>query len=268
MLLNDARGVSGAAMVAAFALLQATIFVATVVAIDKLAVGAGCGLALALEEISATTVAVWLKVGPEFGKVTFAYQMGVLLGFTPLLVYVQDFGWPLSLMLASFTVVVSGTALCVAMVKGGMVTGFRAVFVSFLTVLQINLVLNAIVTFELPAQLTLIVNAGCYVGLLLTLLVGLRRDDGAGRLYGSGVEVFYFVCGVLLLGTGTTAGLYFMVPTVEDATAQLAGVTMGGVVLCCPVIARALGNSNTVKVTPLAVPQPGSCGSSGRAWRL
>jgi len=188
---------------------------------------------------------VWLKVGPEFGKVTFAYQMGVLLGFTPLLVYVQDFGWPLSLMLASFTVVVSGTALCVAMVKGGMVTGFRAVFVSFLTVLQINLVLNAIVTFELPAQLTLLVNAGCYVGLLLTLLLGLRRDDGAGRLYGSGVEVFYFVCGVLLLGTGTTAGLYFMVPTVEDATAQLAGVTMGGVVLCCPVIARALGNRKT-----------------------
>jgi len=226
-------------------------------------------------------------------------------------------------MLASFTVVVVGTSLSVAMVRGGMVTGFRAIFVSFLSVLQaarsaqgcglwcmrlqplvqgcdlhymhiphalhpplrpaqlnlvlnavvtvelyllwlylpwqMNLVLNAIVTFELPAQLTLIVNAGelgvylpwpyslltthhspltthhptldslltlltaryslltthyslltthyslltahyslltthcslltthylrpgCYVALLLTLLVGLRRDDGAGWL--------------------------------------------------------------------------------------
>ena len=62
------------------------------------------------------------------------------------------------------------------------------------------------------------------------------------------MEVFYFVCGVLLLGTATTAGLYFrtltltliltltltlttaglyfIVPTVEDGTAQLAGVTV------------------------------------------
>ena len=104
-------------------------------------------------------------------------------------------------MLASFTVVVVGTSLSVAMVRGGMVTGFRAIFVSFLSVLQaarsaqgcglwcmrlqplvqgcdlhymhiphalhpplrpaqLNLVLNAVVTFELPAQLTLIVNAG------------------------------------------------------------------------------------------------------------
>ena len=48
----------------------------------------------------------------------------------------QNFGWPLSLMLASFTVVVVGTSLSVAMVRGGMVTGFRAIFVSFLSVLQ------------------------------------------------------------------------------------------------------------------------------------
>jgi len=34
-------------------------------------------------------VLVWIKVGPEFGKVTFAFQMGLLLSFTPLLVYVQ-----------------------------------------------------------------------------------------------------------------------------------------------------------------------------------
>ena len=66
---------------------------------------------------------------------------------------------------------------------------------------------------------------GCYLALLLTLLAGLHRDDGAGRLYGSGVEIFWFVCAVLLLGTATTTGIYFMVPTVEDGTAQLAGVT-------------------------------------------
>ena len=54
---------------------------------------------------------------------------------------------------------------------------------------QTNLVLNAIVTFELPAGLTLVVNAGAYVALLLTLLLGLKKDDGTGRLYGSGVEV-------------------------------------------------------------------------------
>ena len=29
-----------------------------------------------------------------------------------------------------------------------------------------------------------------------------------------------------------------------------------------------IGGTNTVKVTPLAAPQLGSCGSSGRAWRL
>ena len=52
---------------------------ATVVAIDKLSVGAGAALAFALETISATTVLVWLKVGPEFGKVTLAFRMRLLL---------------------------------------------------------------------------------------------------------------------------------------------------------------------------------------------
>ena len=58
-------------------------------------------------------------------------------------------------------------------------------------------------------------------------------------------QVFYFVCGVLLLGAASTATLYAMAPAVEHGTALLAGVTMGGVVLCCPVIARALGNRKT-----------------------
>ena len=134
---------------------------ATVVAIDKLSVGAGAALAFALETISATTVLVWLKVGPEFGKVTLAFrmgllltdpnpnpnpnpnpspnpdpnpkqvtlafQLGLLLSFTPLLVFVQNFGWPLSLMLSSVTVIAVGSALSVAMVRGGMATGFRAI---------------------------------------------------------------------------------------------------------------------------------------------
>ena len=132
---------------------------ATVVTIDKLSVGAGAALAFALETISATTVLVWLKVGPEFGKVTLAFrmgllltdpnpnpnpnpnpkpkpnpkqvtlafQLGLLLSFTPLLVFVQNFGWPLSLMLSSVTVIAVGSTLSVAMVSGGMATGFRAI---------------------------------------------------------------------------------------------------------------------------------------------
>ena len=48
-------------VVAAFALLQATIFVASVVAIDKLSVGAGGALAVALEVISA------LSLSPSLG---------------------------------------------------------------------------------------------------------------------------------------------------------------------------------------------------------
>ena len=44
-------------VVAAFALLQATIFVASVVAIDKLSVGAGGALAVALEVTSALSQA-------------------------------------------------------------------------------------------------------------------------------------------------------------------------------------------------------------------
>ena len=161
-------------------------------------------------------------------QVTLAYELALLVGFCCLLVYVQGFSWALAIVLASCTVVVVGGCLGVAMVRGGMVTGLRAIFVSFLTVLQAhahahmhtrthehthtcthshthtrthtpihmylpqtNLVLNAIVTFELPAGLTLVVNAGAYVALLLTLLLGLKKDDGAGRLYGSGVEVRY-----------------------------------------------------------------------------
>ena len=53
----DAKGVAGAVVVAAFALLQATIFVASVVAIDKLSVGAGGALAVALEVTSALSQA-------------------------------------------------------------------------------------------------------------------------------------------------------------------------------------------------------------------
>ena len=50
------------------------------------------------------------------------------------------------------------------------------------------------------------------------------------------------MCGALLLGTATTAGLYFVFPTVDDSSALLGGVTMGGVLLVCPVIARCLGS--------------------------
>ena len=82
----ESRGVAGAVGVAGFALLQDTIFVATVVAVDQLSVASGAALAVALETIAATTVWVWVKVGPDFGRITLGYEMLVLLGFTPVLV--------------------------------------------------------------------------------------------------------------------------------------------------------------------------------------
>ena len=340
----ESRGVAGAVGVAGFALLQDTIFVATIVAGDKLSVASGAALAVALETIAATTVWVWVKVGSDFGLFTLGYEMLVLLGFTPVLVCAASpslpppgapptFGGLPGSRLATATAVPTFTpcsdmhisaqppppvpplphgwpqvrtglwlaALAPHRVRdcdrrgaggergnGARWDGHRAArglrdvphraagelaapppsplrrpvagHCFPLThhrlhrcapspraphrARQANLVLLGIVTFGLPAELTTAVNVGCYVGLLITLLAGLRYDDGAGRLYGSGVEVLYFVCAALFVGTGTTAGLYLLT-AVDDNSSQLAGVTFGCVMLLGPVIARALGNKKT-----------------------
>ena len=243
----ESRGVNGAIAVAATALLQDTIFVSAAVASSHLALMSGVSLACALEVISGATVWVWLKTGPDFGKFTGGYSMFVLLGFTPLLVYVQSFGWSLSLVISGATAGVEGLSVGVAFVYFGMINGLRTVFVMALTVLHANLLLLAVVTFELPAGLLLSTNVVIYVFLLGVLLLGFRYDDGSGWLYGSGVEVLCFVCSALLLayGTGTVLGLAS--PELDAGTAQLAGVVTGGLLLLCPVVTRALTSKQLAK---------------------
>ena len=117
-------------------------------------------------------------------------------------------------------------------------------FVFLLSAVHVNLVLLEIIVVDLSRSFAVGFGGVAYAFLLSALLYALHVDDGAGRLYGSGIEAFFFVLFAQLLSYG--AG--FLMYDAYDASefdSHVSGTAIGGFALVVPTAARVLsGRSN------------------------
>eukprot|EP00966_Prymnesium_polylepis_P247952 5733431-Prymnesium_polylepis.1 len=98
---------------------------------------------------------------------------------------------------------------------------------------------------NMPRTLSITFGGIAYCLLLSALLYALRVDDGAGRLYGSGVEAFCFVLFAQALGYGS-GFVMFDVYGATDVNAHISGAMLGGIVLVVPTLSRVVtGASNS-----------------------
>ena len=93
---------------------------------------------------------------------------------------------------------------------------------------------------EMPADIVLGTGLAASVVLFASLTIGLYIDDGSGRMYGSGVEVFTFVMVAMALGYGVGV---MMIAAFNSGpnTGHLAGAVLGGLFLLCPALCRLFG---------------------------
>ena len=181
--------------------------------------------------------------------------------------------WPRAIAISSATTFVDVVSIGIGFLVGGMLAGMRVIFVGLLSLLVGNIVMLEFIVFTMPAMLALSFGLGAqphatprqrqrshfvrrplthgapsvtYTALVVVLMLGLYFDNGAGLLYGSGIEVFGFV--LLPLLEGYIVGIViYATSTISAYTAHTAGGLVGALLLFCPTLCRAFGDSDNMR---------------------
>ena len=236
----ETRGLRPAFIMCAFLLVQLVIACSATVAAVKLHWLTGVVLGVSLEVILAVTAAIRSKVGRDFALIGLAHAMIVMLGLAPFFVLVQRLSWAQAVAAAAGTAAVEMGVSGVGFLCGGIKIGLRGIYALVLLLLQVNLMWLEIDRLEMPADIVLGTGLAASVVLFASLTIGLYIDDGSGRMYGSGVEVFTFVMVAMALGYGVGV---MMIAAFNSGpnTGHLAGAVLGGLFLLCPALCRLFG---------------------------
>ncbi len=227
-----------------FLLFQDGVGIAAATAGYQLSILAGLLVALALEGVIATAIIVGAKEGTQYAVISVLFNLTILCSFAPLLTAVFGLEVGLAFAVAAGSAFGSAVVVTASFMRWGGVAGLRAMFLIWLIFAHFNLFFVELVVVEMDSMMAIVFGAASFAFLLGALVLGLRADDGSGRLYGSGVEVHLFVCICQGVAYGTGLLMYLTLK-VADLNAHLSAAAIGGVLLVCPNLARRLaGKAN------------------------
>ena len=235
----ETRGVNGARNIAGLLMIQDVIGLASWTSGYQLHWASGVLMLAALEAMLAASISVANREGNQFGLWQGFYPLALLLIFCTLLRTIYESDWA--------STVVTGTAVCVVASflvylgfrRSGVLWGMRFIFITFLCIVQANLMMIEFVVVRMPAPFAIGFGSVGFVLLLGALLALFKYDDGSGKLYGSGVEGLFFVMTAQVLTYASGLVLYSVLGA-TDADSHIAAGLLGSIVLICPTLTQYL----------------------------
>ena len=204
---------------------------------------AGLFVAFCFEAMSFSTFLVGRQEGLQFGAIAAVYPALILSCYTLLLklAYLQT--WPYSISMGCGSALVCSILVSLFVWRRGVISGIRIGFIFLLSLVQVNLVLIEVLVLTFPRVPSVLFGGFNCALLLCALLYGLSVDDGSGRLYGSGVEVFLFVIFGQAFSYGVTFTMFALYGA-ADINAHISGTVLGVVTIGAPSVCRALSGSS------------------------
>ena len=239
----ETRGIAGAQNLAVLLIIQDAIGLACWVAGYNLTWASGMVMAFALELMLLAGIHIGMREGNQFGLWQALYPMVLLLIFSPLLVVLYQQTWEAAIVVGSAASLGVGFLVYLGFRRFGVVGGMRAIFITLLCTVQVQFMMLEFLVVQMPGPLAIGFGSVAFLLLLGSLIVGLRSDDGSGRLYGSGVEVLGFVMTSQFFCYFAGLMLYGVVGA-TDVNAHFAAAVLGSLVLVCPTITRSMAGSH------------------------
>lgn len=242
----ERNGLRGAAFLAAFLFAQDAVVLTFFAAGYGLEYGTGALLAAGLESVVVGSILVSRREGNTFAVWGGALYAIVFGPFSLLLVNTCSQTWSLSLSTSAGVVFLLAWFVTVGLYRGS-VAGMRCIFFALVCLLQASFLMVELFSAEMPPGLVAVFGGASTVLLLVSLMLGWKADDGAGALYGSGVEVLLYVCACQGVAF-SWAFFSYIVLEASDGLSHMGAGIMGVIFLYSPSLTRWLAGPASAAV--------------------